>query len=356
MPFKGDMRLGGPHDNEARLNGTSDGPSVPVAGTLLRTENNVPWASTNGGPVITYDPSGESPTYFTASKVTVDVRADGIGGEYYDWANVRNMQYYADGTVILTNVQSGIYQVNVVGLDFESGTYVSDLVHDGNGNYRYQTSSTYYNGYFYTASAQPHHETYYGQEYLVGTHDVEYYHNGSGGYTTQIVNIQPYQDYTVVGGRSESIYMEVPSGSGNSFQSGSTSYEVYVYQGFPTDSGAGNTSYTSSGTYITEYNGDNYYWDGNGYYYVSNTPAYGTPTGNSGGGTNYININGNDYENGSYSYTEYNDGNGGTYSDYSYSYQYYGYQFFSEGVDDGMGNYYTVYYYSDGNGSYYTGT
>jgi hypothetical protein len=359
MPFKGDMRLGGPHDNEARLNGTHDGPSVPSAGTILRTENNVPWGADNGGPVITFEPEPENPpTYFTASSVTVDVKADGLGGEYYDWNNVRNQEYYPDGDVLISNYSNGYLQLEINGTYYENGTYVNDVVADGYGSWRYQSTYTYYENSgnpFHTDGSQTRHETYYGQEYVVGTQDILYYHDGNGGYTTEIGNIQTYEDYTILGGRNESLYMEVPEGSGNSFQYGTQAFEVYIISGLPTDSGAAySTEYEANGTYITSVDGTQYYWDGNGSYYETQNEPYGTPTGNEDSGTNYIEIEYSQYENGSWSAIEYWDGSGSTYWEYSYFYAEYGYLFTYQSVDDGMGNYYTVYYYSDGNGSYYT--
>jgi hypothetical protein len=321
----------------------------------------VPWGANNGGPVITFQPEPENTaTYFTASYVTVDVKADGVGGEYYDWGNVRNQEYYPDGSVLISNYSNGYLQLEISGTYYENGTYVNDVVRDGYEGWRYQSTYNYYGNSgnpFYTNGNQQRYENYYGQDYTVGTQDILYYHDGNGGYTTEIGNIQNYTDYTMLGYRNAALYMEVPDSSGNSFQYGTQAFEVYIINGLPTDSGtAYSTDYVSNGTYITSVDGTQYYWDGNGSYYATQNQPWGTPTGNTNGGTNYVEINWTQYENGSWSGTEYWDGNGSTYWEYSYSYQSYGYQFTYQSVDDGMGNYYTVYYYSDGNGSYYTGS
>lgn len=357
MPFKGDMRLGGPHDNEANLDGSSDGPSVPIAGTLIRTENLVPFPSINGGLTGSYYGST-----FTSQRVTVDVKADGIGGEYYDWANVRNVEYYPSTQIIQAGYSSGDTNLNVAGNDFANGTYYTSIYHDGNGGFREETTYWYAsnNGMpFTTVTDAPLYREYLGQSYLVGTKDIEYFHNGNGGYTTVDGGFETYGDNTNVGSRSVNLYKNVPDTGTNQYQYATETYDVYVWQGWPTDSGAAtSTTYIPSGTFIDTINGSNYYWSGNGDYYEYNMPSYGSPTGNSTSGTNYIDINGTQYENGSYSSTEFHDGNGGTYWDGSSSYQSYGYTFTSTSSSywDEYGNEstYTTYYKSDGNGSYYT--
>lgn len=102
------------------------------------------------------------------------------------------------------------------------------------------------------------------------------------------------------------------------------------------------------GTYIGGIPYNNVYSDGAGSYYLESTvpsyPSYGTPTGNTSSGTNYITIEGFDYENGSYFSTEYNDGVGGTYWDTSYNYAPYDTIFW----DNANGQ-----YRSNGAGSYF---
>ncbi len=357
MPFKGDLRLGGPHDNEANLNGSSDGPSVPTYGTLLSTENNVLWSYANGGPSFSYDPQGTGVTEYSSSKVTVDIRADGIGGQFYDWSNTRNQTYIPYGTVFNYSYASGNTYVTVSGQTHQSGTFTTNHVHDGYGSWTAIDSYSYFSGYFLTVYDAPYHTTYYGNDYVVGEVDIDYSHNGSGGTTSQVVNPQYYAYGTYVGTRTQNLYIYI---DGNSYQSGTSIYDIYSDgNGNAYDSGAAqSTTYVSSGTFIDTIGGNNYYHDGSGYWYISNNPSYGSSTGNSNGGTNYIDINGTQYENGSYSSTEYHDGNGGTYWESSSSYQPYGYTFTSTSSSywDEYGNEstYTTYYKSDGNGSYYT--
>jgi len=76
--------------------------------------------------------------------------------------------------------------------------------------------------------------------------------------------------------------------------------------------------------------------------------------------TNYITIGGNctsstNYPNGTVYVGYYHDGSGSMYgSVISYSYATFGYSFFAEECTDGEGNTYTITYYSDNAGSYYT--
>lgn len=345
MPFKGDMRLGGPHDNEARLNGTSDGPSVPVAGTYLRTDSNVVRPIAEGGGYTSYSDATSSTYEIPNQTVTVQVKADGIGGEYYDWDTATNVEFIAGGTQIYVGTYSYSYplNVNISGYDYQVGNGTSWYVHDGYGGVGQESSSSYYDAgtFLFTQGGATWIETYYETEYQIGTKDINYYTDGTGWYTTSEGNTYPYVDYTVVGTRSGGIVNTYVEPLNASYPSGTEIFEVYVYNGQLTDSGAATgTDWYPSGTRIAE--GYDYFWNGEGgYYYSEPTPSDGTPTGNTTSGYNYINIDGMDYNNGTYSGTEYHDGTGGTRWEYSYSYMYYGYEF-------------TSGYYSDENGGYFT--
>lgn len=83
-------------------------------------------------------------------------------------------------------------------------------------------------------------------------------------------------------------------------------------------------------------------YKGNGSWSECNKVA---STGNSGTGTLYININGNDYDGGSYYYTEYYDGFCGTYNDQTNYWYPYGTPIFGDG---------TYNYFCDGSGGYYS--
>ena len=90
MPFKGDRRLGGPHDNEASLNGTSsDFVSVPAYGTVL------------SGPTDTSRYVNDylgTPFYMPYSTT---VYADGLGGQTS--VETWGLQYYPAGWVTTTS-------------------------------------------------------------------------------------------------------------------------------------------------------------------------------------------------------------------------------------------------------------
>ena len=86
MPFKGDMRLGGPHDNEGTLNGTSsEFDSVPLVGTVL------------SGPTDTsrYENDYNGTPFYMPYSTTV--YADGLGGQYS--IETWGLQYYPAGWV-----------------------------------------------------------------------------------------------------------------------------------------------------------------------------------------------------------------------------------------------------------------
>lgn len=146
---------------------------------------------------------------------------------------------------------------------------------------------------------------------------------------------------------SGSYYVSI---GGQDYQVGSYDGSVYsdgTCQGSYFD---GTSSYTSYGTYITNYDQYNYYSDGNGGYYTeytggSSCDASGTYIGSTSGDL-YVNINGSDYYAGSYSADVYADGSCGSYTSNQQNNWYsYGTEIYNDG---------TTYYYSDGNGSYYT--
>lgn len=193
----------------------------------------------------------------------------------------------------------------------------------------------------------------------VGTYYIQTFADGLGGTYTEDTSVVYYTYGTEL--RTESGSHDVSLCSGTYSVGGYTNYWYADGAGGYYTGGAG--GYSSYGTYITNCDGYNHYSDGSGGYYSesdgsgSGYPSYGTPTGNSGSGDNYIEINGSQYLNGTYSYTEYHDGSGGYYNSYSYSYQSYGYNFTtSTYYDEGLMYDVTIYYNSDGAGGYYTTT
>jgi hypothetical protein len=337
----------------------SEGPSFPAYGTVLRVENNV----TRVGGLLAegefmIEGSLQSVSYLSQD-CSVNVLADGQGGEFVDWTMAFNVVYKPFGTVALYNIRNESTFVNVGGTDFVNGTRSIRLIHDGYGGLTEQSTNPTYSssGVFYTDSAQVFSD-YNGTNYAVGNAERQYRHDGNGGYTTELVNVvYHYQGY-VVGSVSGNYYVNV---GGTDYASG------YYYNELLSDGmggisgGSGSSGYTSSGTYITNYDGYNWYHNGSGGTYTESTggeynpyPSAGTTTGNGSSGTNYIYINGNNYANGSYSNTEYHDGSGGTYWSGSTSYEPYGYTFYSDSYSDEWGNWTYTYYNSDGNGGYYT--
>ncbi len=360
MPFKGDERLGGPHDNEASLNGTSDAPPVPVSGTYLRTDSNVLWPIAVGGGFNDFIDANNEHHDVANQTATVQVKADGIGGEYYDWNTATNVQYLPNGTAIGVGQTTFVTDISVEinSYLYKVGETTSSFVHDGYGSFTSVTTSTsYYQEGTFLVTTQGHdlYYNYYGTDFLIGTKDINFYSDGEGGYDSADGTHYPYQNYTPVGYRSGSQVSVYVSELGNSYTAGTEYFEVYVYNGEATDSGAAaGTDWYQSGTLIVE--GQYYYWNGDGTYSYSE-PAQTGPTGNTSSGDNYININGTDYYNGTYSGTEYYDGSGGTYWSYEYSYQPYGYEFFSDSYyDEGSMMNVTTSYRSDNAGGYYTET
>jgi len=103
MPFKGDMRLGGPHDNEASLNGA--GEDIPSGNTFLRADRYV-YPIAEGGAELSYYYDGVT-HYVPTQTAEVDVYSDGVGGEVIDWTSARDPQYRDQGTFIYNDPSGG---------------------------------------------------------------------------------------------------------------------------------------------------------------------------------------------------------------------------------------------------------
>jgi len=366
MPFKGDMRLGGPHDNEANLNGSSDGPSVPSAGTVIQSGLTAPiyvWAS---HPV-------QGSIQIQTGTDTYNVVADGVGGT----TNVVTSQTFVpEGTFIGPSFSPTPVTSTYDGYTFPNGkTYVSRYVSDGAGEYTIGngvelTGSFYADGTMVTGAPQYSIVDQYAVHPNDGTSLIS---NGKYSYDSFVwdgsgeiymSSGQPYTggefypDGTLESDASDT-NQEVPSGSGNYFFDGNDNRYEW--------DGAGNIVFRYSGlytngTFITSYGDNNYYWDGMGGYYSEYAGSGGGgssyptgATGNTTNGTNYIDINGNQYENGTYYGEEYHDGNGGYTWNYTYSYASYGYVFTSTDTYDEWGSPTgTTYYKSNYMGGYYT--
>ena len=115
MPFKGDRRLGGPHDNEAHLNGTSsDFDSVPAYGTVI------------SGPTDTSRYVNDylgTPFYMPYSTT---VYANGTGGTYS--VETWGLQYFPAGYVT---------SQTIVQLDLTWLYSLANSAHQPNGTINY---------------------------------------------------------------------------------------------------------------------------------------------------------------------------------------------------------------------------
>lgn len=353
MPFKGDMRLGGPHDNGARLNGSSEGgPSVPPAGTIIGTADNVTYVL---GPVAEYTlPSSVYPYSVYTQKCSVPIVADGIGGQSYDYSNAFNIEYYPSGTMIALDAYTTPTYLQTDWGSFENGSASVSLVHDGYGSITTETGSvsyTYYGMEFYQDTIS--YDAYFpdsDQSYSVGSFARHYVHDQSGGYTYWDDAPSLVGTGTVVGTQEGLGYLTI---NGTDYPSTTYSSEI-VWDGTSLQWGGGYTSYYPQNNLITESDGIYYYHDGNGGYFTYEGGPM--PTGNYNSGTNYIDINGAQYANGTYTDSEYYWYNGTTWST-SYSYEPYGYTFTSHDNNDEWGNWMsTTYYKSDEAGGYFTET
>ncbi len=364
MPFKGDSRLGGRRRNDSTLNGMTEGPNFPAAGTVLSSF------------VQTYDAgaTAQYSVYVEGNLVEGEVKtqnarfnvvADGNGGDYVDLLNPYQITYKPANQVILTGLPNATHYTTINAysgiITAENGTEARALAHDGTGGTTTITTqvSLYQDGTLIHSELVPYQQLYNDVYYTVGNTTREYRSASydSNEYAQSDLSLVYLPPGTVVGSQGGSYYVYI---NGTQYVSGSYGTQIVwagEYSGL--QSGEIYSSYISNGTFIFNDAGYDYYHDGNGgYYYQQSSPSYpssGTTTGNSSSGTNYININGVQYENGSYSSTEYHDGNGGTYWETSNSYQYNGYLFgYQLSGTDEYGNDTYTYYYSDGNGSYYT--
>lgn len=189
MPFKGDMRLGGPHDNERTLNGTSsDFESVPAYGTFNSWLYDVTYPIVNGGLYVTIN-SATYPSQFC----DVELKNDGLGGTYTDWTTVTDVQNFASPTAI-TSVSFTTY-VTINGNSYSSGSGVTDYTHDGNGGYA--ENSTYsYTAWGNSVGSPTSSDLSIGLttncngnfSVNAGTSVTSYFHDGYGGYYTSSEN------------------------------------------------------------------------------------------------------------------------------------------------------------------------
>lgn len=276
-------------------------------------------------------------TYYPQSGCEDGSLHSGEAGWTYDgcyWSYVEPCPQ--SGTQLSSNSES--YDVEFGCGTYSSGTYGSITYADGN-------CGTYIQADFnYVESGT----------LLANCNDYNYRANGSGGYYQGEYTGGPSCEAggTFIEEDSSSSDITANNPCGSPFLVGDSTYFVYADGNCGTYSESGN-NYLSNGTFLGSCGSDNYYSDGAGsaYSYV----AAGTSTGNTYNGTNYITINGSQYDNGTFSSNEYHDGNGGYYTEAFELFQSYGYNFTSTTTyDEETMMDVLTYYNSDGSGGYYT--
>lgn len=357
MPFKGDRRLGGRRRNDSTLNGMSEGPDFPAAGTLLRQETKTYPINQGGDAAVWYEEWGVNPQ-IPCQKALVPIKANGLGGEYNDWANVSNVEYIADGILAQANAISTPLYVQIGDNQYENGGVLEDAYHDGAGGlYQMGGTTTYYsNGAIITEITEPITLEYAGLIFQIGEQLVTYRSDGEGYYYSQNGTPSYVPDETSVGTTGpRGLDTEVTDPENNfTFTYGYATVDEEIFS-----DGAGSIyveqisiEYSTAGSLIThdEANDVWYTHDGAGGWLSGPYAPYGTPTGSteSGNVEVYIPDGGNNsYVIGSYSGAGvYWDGAGNTYSEGgTYSYD-------EEGTF--IVNYDGYNYYCDGSGSYYS--
>lgn len=280
----------------------------PPYGTVIATYNNYEYPVAQGGQSFIYNG-----TTYPNQTVTVNLIADGSGGSILNWAGVTNLAYKPDGTVFTAT--SGVYTINVGGIDYQSGTFVADVAHDGLGWYtninainNYTASGTFI-AFVYSPHGGGSLEVPFasGNYYNNGTYDgYDYYHDGNGSTYTQDAGTFTVHSAGYFYADGPALTTEVPSMSGNYYNNGAnTTYVADGTGGYTTGVGG---SYIAIGTvifdiisgstgnyievptgstlyYYDQFYGDRYVWDGAGGYYQYTGQFYfvsGTFIGNDG--------------------------------------------------------------------------
>ena len=242
--------------------------TYPPAGTILNTYVGVEFHIANGGASVEVNGN-----YYPSQYCDVYLKADGVGGSYYDWASAFNVIYKSSGTFILNN--SGTLYVNINGTNYLAGSYNYDYYHNGSGGSYSSGSSSYSsNGDYITSDSNS------GSNSIstpIGSFEYEswtghnYYHDGSGGYYSSLAGYSQASDGTFIGTDSTggAHSTEVPSGSGNYFPYSSWSSIDYYFQlsGYTYSSSYQGVTSAVYGEFITNDGTNSYYWDGAGGYY-----------------------------------------------------------------------------------------
>ena len=213
----------------------------------------------------------------------VDVLNDGSGGTYIDWSSATNVQYKANGVVFYTDPTQQASYTEVPsgsGNNVQNGTYNNEYFHDGTGSW----SSGGINQSYYMAGTDTYIESLNGgnQQTEVPSGSGNYYDNGqfdgytwdgSGGYNYPVTKgtYFPNGDETGLTGLDVPNTQEVPIGSSNYYNTG----EVNGYEW----NGSGGYNYVQKESQYPT--GTLIFW-GN---VTSTSSAVEVPTGN---GVNYF--------------------------------------------------------------------
>lgn len=214
------------------------GPSNPPAGSYNSTLYGVTYPDDQGGATFYFSPND---TIIPSQTCDVDVLNDGNGGTYTDWNSVTNVNYLPQGTYFYTDTAvqnpAGVNSVEV-----PSGSF-----------------------------------NYYDPQYVHPTYE----HDGNGGYQSG-ADAGPYQYAfgTFISTESNN-QTEVPIGSGNYYENGTTN--DYVWDGTGQYTTATGGSYYTSGTIWEDYGNNVEVPSGSGIYY------------NDGLGTRYVWTGGGNY-------------------------------------------------------------
>lgn len=288
----------------------------------------------------TYDSDGDTTYVGTGTQIATgnnyNFFSNGEGGYYSEPIPCQPYGTYISGTG--SGSPLTVY-ISELGSSYTAGSSSESTYADGNcGTYTESSNNWYMSG-----------------TQIASDSSNNYFSDGNGGYYSEPVNnCDAYGTYISGNNSDATVYI---SEMGSSYTVGSSYDNTYADGNCGTYTESG-TSWYESGTYITNGGGNNFYSDGNGGYYSQSDgsgdsgggggscDSYGTYiSGNSYDATIYINELSASYTAGSSYDSTYADGNCGTYTESGTSWYSHGTQIASDS---------SYYYFSDGNGSYYS--
>lgn len=360
------------------------GAAFPPAGSYNSTLYGETYPVAEGGTYFTDPTNGANPP-IPNQICDVDVLNDGSGGTYIDWSSATNVQYEAYGVVFITHFSQPL-NIEVPSGSFfyyQGGTFDNQYFHDGTGSW----SSGGVNQSYYSNGTDTYIESVNGgdQQTEVPSGSGNYYSNGlfdgytwdgSGGYNFPVTKgtYFPNGDETGLTGLDVLSQTEVPTGSGIYYYngqnvgytwdgSGGYNYPVtkvaYYSNGTDTNLTALDVPNqlevpSGSGNYFNDGTSVGYTWDGTGGYnypvtkgsfYANGVQITYVPTGNQQTSVEVPSGSGNYYSS-EQEIDVYDWDGSGNYSSYT-TWQYFpmGSFIYNDGTYD---------YYWDGNGGYYT--